>query len=78
MLYYKGAAVERFLSGVWTEHVRSSRAQAKALRAKVPEKYPFLHVIADVEKPENEHVYIRGNEENLGDEVSAAVLVDSV
>jgi hypothetical protein len=35
----------------------------------VPEKYPFLHVIADVEKPANEHVHIRGNEDSLGEEV---------
>ena len=69
VLYYKGETVERFLSGVWKEHARKSRAKAKELRARVPEKYPFLHVISDVEKPENEHVHIRGNEENLGDEV---------
>ena len=69
VLYYGGKSIDRFLSGVWTEHVRASRAHAKALRAQVPEKYPFLHVIADVAKPENEHVHIRGSEDNLGDEV---------
>jgi hypothetical protein len=69
VLYYNGKEIERFLSGVWTQHVRASRSQAAALRAKVPEKYPFLHVISDVEKPQNEHVHIRGSEDNLGDEV---------
>ena len=69
VLYYKAEGIERFLSGLWAEHVRASREQAKALRAQVPEKYPYLHVIEDVEKPENEHVHIRGSEDNLGDEV---------
>ena len=40
----------------------------------MPEKYPFLHVLKDVEKPENEHVHIRGNENNLGAEVSRRFL----
>ncbi|MCB9383066.1 MAG: DUF1553 domain-containing protein [Bryobacterales bacterium] len=69
VLYYKGEAIERFLSGVWTEHVQASRARAKELREQAPAKYPFLHVISDVAKPENEHVHIRGSEDNLGDEV---------
>jgi hypothetical protein len=69
ILYYKGEALERFLSGVWLEHVRESRRRTAELEANVPAKYAFEHVISDVEKPRNEHVHIRGNPDNLGAEV---------
>ncbi len=69
VLYYKGQALERFLSGVWTDHVRESRRRLKELEEQVPEKYAFHHAVSDVEAPRNERVHIRGSEDNLGDEV---------
>ncbi len=69
VLYYKGKAIDRFLSPLVMGHVARGREQLAELDAKVPEKYPFLHVIADIEKPENSHVHIRGNKDNLGEEV---------
>ncbi len=68
VLYYKGEALERFLSGVWIEHIRKARRRVAELEEQVPEKYPFQHVVADVEDPKNERVHIRGNEDNLGEE----------
>ena len=69
VLYFGDKAIERFLTGPYAEHVKRSRAQVEALESEVPEKYPFLHVISDIPNPENEHVHIRGNADNLGDEV---------
>ncbi|MBI1356844.1 MAG: DUF1553 domain-containing protein [Acidobacteria bacterium] len=69
VLYYDGKAIERFLAGPVADYVTRSRAQVAELEAAVPEKYPFLHVISDVAEPKNGHVYIRGNADNLGDEV---------
>jgi len=69
VLYYEGKAIERFLSPVLAAHVTDSRARVAELESQVPEKYPFLHVISDIDKPANEHVYIRGNKDNLGAEV---------
>lgn len=69
ILYYKGEALERFLSGVWLEHVRESKRRVAELEKNVPEEYPFEHMISDIEKPRNEHVHIRGNADNLGPEV---------
>src|SRR5690606_21991147 len=65
----KGKVIDRFLSPLVSGHVARSRERLAELDAKVPEKYPFLHVIADIEKPENAHVHIRGNKDNLGEEV---------
>ncbi len=69
ILYYARKKVDRFLSPDRKAHAERRRADVKTLRAAVPEKYPFLHVLKDVDKPENEHVHIRGNESNLGEEV---------
>jgi hypothetical protein len=38
------------------------------LEALVPEKYPFHHMISDIDKPRDERVHIRGNADNLGAE----------
>ena len=69
ILYYSDEALERFLPGLWREHVTQSRKTIAELEELVPTKYPFLHALADKEKPANEHVHIRGSKENLGDEV---------
>ena len=74
VLYYKGKDIERFLDGVWKHHVETTRERVEALEAEVPEKYPFYHVIRDVDEPRNEHVHIRGSADNLGDEVARRFL----
>ena len=70
ILWYGGESLDRFLSGVWLEHVNTSRGRVAELEALVPEKYPFHHVISDIDEPANEHVHVRGNPDNLGDEVA--------
>ena len=74
ILYYSDDALDRFLPGVWKEHVARSRKAIAGLEELVPAKYPFLHALADKENPANEHVYIRGSKENLGDEVQRRFL----
>ncbi len=69
ILHYGGRKIDRFLDGVWRDHVRAKRARLEALREMMLEKYPFFHVVSDVDEPKNEHVHIRGNKANLGDEV---------
>lgn len=74
VLYYSAEALERFLPGVWKEHGTRSRRIIAELEARVPPKYPFLHALADRNEPANEHVHIRGSEENLGEEVQRRFL----
>lgn len=69
ILYYRGAALERFLSGVWQQHVARARREVERLEDALPPKYPFLHALSDKSAVANEHVHIRGSAENLGDEV---------
>ena len=69
ILYYAGDKIDRFLTPLWKAHADGLRAQVEALEEAMPEKYPFLHVLKDVDKPKNERVHIRGSENNLGAEV---------
>jgi hypothetical protein len=61
------AQIDRFLSGVWLDHLTQLRAQLAALKKDLPPAYPFLQTIADKEKPEEQHVWIRGDQNNPGD-----------
>jgi hypothetical protein len=66
---YTGTSIDRFLSGEWKSHLEMLRAQLQTLKEKLPPAYPYVHVIQDIDKPANEHVHIRGNKDNLGEEV---------
>ncbi len=69
ILYYGEDKIDRFLDGVWRTHLDTLSQRVEKLEAVMPEKYPFYHVISDKEKPTNERVRIRGNPNNLGEEV---------
>ena len=69
ILLYKDEKVDRFIDGLWGEHLKTLLARVERVEATMPEKYPFYHVVADVDEPANEYVRIRGNENNLGAEV---------
>ena len=69
ILLYKDEKVDRFIDGLWGEHLKTLLARVERVEATMPEKYPFYHVVADLDEPANEYVRIRGNENNLGAEV---------
>jgi hypothetical protein len=68
------AKIDRFLSGVWLDHLIRLRAELAALKKDLPPAYPVLQTIADKEKPEEQHVWIRGNESNPGELAPARFL----
>jgi mono/diheme cytochrome c family protein len=74
ILYYNGDAIGRFLSGEWKTHLDRLRADLDAFEKAVPEQYPFLHTITDVEQPKNQRIHIRGSRDNLGDEAPRGFL----
>lgn len=61
------AKIDRFLSGVWIDHLTRLRAQLAALKKDLPPAYPVLQTIADKEKPDEQHIWIRGDQNNPGD-----------
>jgi hypothetical protein len=61
------AQIDRFLSGVWLDRLTQLRAQLAALKKDLPPAYPVLQTIADKDKPGQQHVWIRGDQNNAGD-----------
>jgi hypothetical protein len=63
----KEVPIDRFLSGVWLDRLTELRAELAALKKDLPPPYPVLQTIAEKEKPVEQHVWIRGSEDNPGD-----------
>jgi mono/diheme cytochrome c family protein len=59
--------IDRFLAGVWLDRLTQLRAQVAALKKDLPPAYPVLQTIVDKEKPEEQHVWIRGDQNNPGE-----------
>jgi len=57
-----------YMKSVWKEHFDTLRANIDRLTKALPEEYPWYSVLKDKAKPENLHVYIRGNKEDPGEE----------
>jgi hypothetical protein len=74
VLYYKGETAERFMPQSWRDHLASMRERLKILKSRLPPQYPYLSVIEDAPKPQNLHVFIRGNAQNPGIEAPRAFL----
>ncbi len=68
VFHYAPGKIDRFLEGQWREHFNLLKQIVEVAQKALPEQYPFLHAMADVEKPKNERIYLRGNRANLGDE----------
>src|SRR5262249_13934080 len=61
-------SLETRLSAERRAFVQSLRADVTAMRKEMEPKYPYLHAVHDVDKPENLQLAIRGNPFNLGNE----------
>jgi len=61
--------VERFVTGVYQDHLTRLRADLKTLESKLPPQYPFFHTIEDSKTMKLERVRIFGSAANLGEEV---------
>jgi mono/diheme cytochrome c family protein len=69
LFYKRDQRVERFLTGEWKAHATRLRAELERLKAALPEKYPYLHVIRDAASPRDARLLIRGERGNPGDVV---------
>lgn len=67
VLYYDDPKIDRFLSGVWREHLHELRARFASLKKEIPPRYPFLQTIADKPEKAEQKVWIRGSRDNPGE-----------
>ncbi len=73
--YYGPEEIERFLGGVWRQHLDSQKAELKRLKQRVPPPYPFLHAYRDSDSPKDARLAIRGDKKNLGPAVPRRFLL---
>lgn len=66
--YFSDDQLGSYMTGVWKEHFDTLRASIDKLTKALPEEYPAYTILKDKKKPENLHVYIRGNPDDLGEE----------
>ena len=69
VLYYGEEKIERFLPVERKAQVSEMRKELEVLESTLPERYPFLHVIADQEEPRDMRRHIRGDPYNSGEVV---------
>lgn len=67
ILYYKQAKVERFLPPGRRAYLAALREKIAQAKTELPEKFPSLLVLEDVEEPSDMRVHIRGNAQKLGE-----------
>lgn len=69
VLLFEGEKIGRFLGAEWRVHLESMQQDLAQLKKTLPPHYPYLHGLAEAEKPANLRVHLRGDPENLGEEV---------
>lgn len=67
ILRFGDGKIDRFLTGLWKDRLTELHSELAALKKHMPPAYPVLQAIEDKAKPEEQHVWIRGNEGNPGD-----------
>ncbi len=70
LFYYNDKDIDRFLSPDVKKRIDAMSAELESLKKALPEHYPFLHVISDVEHPLDLKQALRGDPYNLGDPVA--------
>jgi hypothetical protein len=74
VLYYDDKSIGRFLTGEPKEQIDRARAELESLKKALPERYPFLHTIADIGSPADLKQALRGDPYQLGDPVPRGFL----
>jgi mono/diheme cytochrome c family protein len=74
ILIYGENGIARFLQGEFKTYLAALRTDLNQYKKEIPEQYPFLQIISDLEKPKKQKLFLRGDRNNLGDEVPARSL----
>ncbi len=67
ILNYGPGKIDRFLPGIWKQHLDAMTTDLATAKKALPPPYPFLQTIEDNAKWNEQHVWLRGSKDNLGD-----------
>jgi mono/diheme cytochrome c family protein len=65
--HYGDGQIDRFLTGVWKNHLDGLHARQADLKKALPPHYAYLQTIADKNKLDEQHVWLRGNKDSPGE-----------
>jgi hypothetical protein len=65
--HYGDGAIDRFLPGVWKNHLDSLHASAAELKKALPPHYPYLQTITEKQHPTEQRVWLRGSKDSPGE-----------
>jgi len=68
LFVFRGWGLERQLSAERRDYINALKDDIDKLRKEQPPKYPYVHGVGDVEKPQTLKVSLRGSPYNLGDD----------
>jgi len=68
LFVFRGWGLERQLSAERRAYINALKDDIDKLRKEQPPKYPYVHGVGDVEKPQTLKVSLRGSPYNLGDD----------
>lgn len=74
LLAFRGWGLERQLSAERRAYLNALREDIEAFKKSMPAQYPYVHGVADNEKPVDLPVSLRGNPNNLGEVVPRGFL----
>jgi Protein of unknown function (DUF1553) len=74
LLAFRGWGLERQLSAERRAYLAAMREDIENFKKTMPAQYPYVHGVADQEKPVDLRVSLRGNPNNLGDVVPRGFL----
>jgi mono/diheme cytochrome c family protein len=66
LFYYADDQIDRWLSATVRAQIASLRGEIKKRKSELPPRYPFLHVIADSDRPADLRLHVRGDPYTLG------------
>ncbi len=68
ILIYGENGIARFLQGEFKTYLAALRKDLDRYKKEIPEQYPYLQIISDVETLKKQKLFLRGDRNNLGDE----------
>ena len=72
LLVFREHGLERQMSLEYKDYIAGMRAEIADLRKKLPEPFPHVHGVEDLEEPGEFQVHLRGSPYSLGDKVPRA------
>ena len=67
VFHFGDGAIDRFLTGVWKNHLDAFRAHEAELKEQMPPHYAYLQTITDKKKLDEQHVWLRGSKDSPGE-----------